>query len=54
MTKKKEPTYTCSDYRLEMILLGLQRRLHNETLSDIEKQKILQEIKKLEITMGMN
>jgi hypothetical protein len=29
----------CSDYRLEMILLGLRRRLNEETLTADEKKK---------------
>jgi hypothetical protein len=40
--------YTCSDYREEMRLIGLKKRLHEETLSQVEKQTIEAEIVKLE------
>ncbi len=46
-------TYTCSDYRLEMMLLGLKRRLNEETLSESEKEKLLKEIRKIEDEMEM-
>lgn len=46
-------TYTCSDYRLEMILLGLRRRLNEENLSDPEKDRLLKEIRKIEAEMEM-
>jgi hypothetical protein len=46
-------TYTCSDYRLEMILLGIRRRLYEEDLLEEEKEKLLKEIKKIEAEMEM-
>ncbi len=46
MNKDKKPT--CNDYRQEMMLLGLRRRLAEEDLSDSEKQSIEAEIDKLE------
>ncbi len=45
--------YTCSDYRLEMILLGLTRRLTEESLSEEEKKQLLEEIHRIEIAMGL-
>ena len=45
---KPMKTPTCNDYRQEMMLLGLKRRLAREDLSDIEKQAIEAEIKKIE------
>jgi hypothetical protein len=45
--------YTCSDYRIEMILLNLKRRLQHEGLSEEEKGDILLQIKKLEAKMGL-
>ena len=44
-------TYTCSDYRLEMMLLGLRRRLHEEELPEEEKDRLLNEIQKIEAEM---
>ena len=41
-------TYTCSDYREEMRLLGLKKRLNENKLSKAEKQTIEAEITKLE------
>ena len=45
---------TCNDYRQEMMLLGLRRRLAEEDLSDSEKQAIQAEIKKLEKEIQIN
>ena len=46
--------YTCVDYRSEMKLLGLKRRLEEENLSEEEKAQIVLEIKELEEKMDMN
>jgi hypothetical protein len=43
----------CSEYRLEMILLELRRRLRNESLAEDEKEKLLAEIRKIEAQMEM-
>ena len=48
-----KPKYTCNDYREEMTLLGLKKRLDSETLSEEEKSEILKEIERLETAMGM-
>ncbi len=47
-------SYTCSEYRQEMVLLGLKNRLSSENLSDEEKQNLVEEIKKLEAVMCMD
>jgi len=49
--KKAKTQYTCAEYREEMMLLGLKKRLNNESLSDQEKETIIKEIKKLEAEM---
>lgn len=46
--------YTCTDYRTEMILLGLKRRLELADLSAEEKEDILKQIKKLEAAMELD
>jgi hypothetical protein len=46
-------TYTCSDYRLEMILLGIRRRLHEEDLLEAEKERLLKEIREIEAEMEL-
>jgi len=46
--------YTCSEYREEMMLLGLKKRLNNANLSDEEKRVIVEDIKKLEAVMCMD
>ena len=45
---------TCADYRYEMRLLGLKRRLREKDLSEEEKALIVQEIEELEKAMKMN
>ena len=50
----KESRYKCTDYREEMILLALKRRLAQENLSEEEKRAITEEIGKLESAMRMD
>ena len=45
--------YTCSEYREEMLLLGLRRRLHTGDISDEERERLKARIKDLESSMGM-
>ena len=45
--------YTCNEYREEMVLLGLQRRLHAEDISEEERKSLKQRIKDLEVSIGM-
>lgn len=47
----KNSSYTCQDYRQEMILLGLQRRLSDPDLSDEERRTVIDEIQRLEQEM---
>jgi len=51
--KVKTANYTCTEYREEMILLGLQRKLANPELTEEERQALLTEIKKVEEAMGL-
>ena len=51
MTKKS--SYTCGEYREEMILLSLKKHLTRPGLSDEEKQNLKVEIQKLESEMGL-
>ena len=45
--------YTCVDYRSEMKLLGLKKRLEEENLNEEEKTRIIEEIDELEEEMKM-
>ncbi|MEW6261001.1 MAG: hypothetical protein AB1547_14000 [Thermodesulfobacteriota bacterium] len=45
--------YTCTDYRLEMILLGLIRRVNNEDIDPEEREKLQLEIQDIERKMGL-
>ena len=45
--------YTCNEYREEMVLLGLQRRLHAEDISEEERNGLKERIKDLGASMGM-
>lgn len=49
----KANQYTCAEYREEMMLLGLKRRLHDNNVDEEEKQAICREIEKLEIAMNI-
>ncbi len=46
--------YTCNDYREEMVLLGLRKRLNNPDLTKEEKASLLKDIKEIEKRMGMD
>ncbi|WP_169728942.1 hypothetical protein [Desulfatirhabdium butyrativorans] len=43
--------YTCTDYRLEMILLGLNRKLNDPHVDPEEKDAIRREILRIEEEM---
>lgn len=51
--KPPSKNYTCNDYREEMRLLGLKKRLLVEDLPESEKRELLAEIALLEKKMGM-
>ena len=51
---KPKGQYTCTEYREEMLLLGLQRQLANPDLSDAERAKLIDRIRDLEVQMGMD
>jgi hypothetical protein len=46
--------YTCSDYRQEMRLIGMKKRLQEGNLSEAEKQILEKEIMALESEMEMD
>lgn len=45
--------YTCTEYREEMLLLALRQQLNRNGLSEEEKKRIFEEIRKLETKMDM-
>ena len=45
---------TCREYRQEMRLLGLKRRLEAPDLSRLEREELLKEIRRLRVEMGMD
>ncbi len=47
------PRYTCKEYREEMILLNLRRRLYQGDVSEDEKKQIRETIARLKKEMGM-
>ena len=51
-----QPTgkYTCTEYRQEMILLGLKRQLADPQLSDADRARLNEKIRELEQQMGMD
>ncbi len=46
--------YTCNDYRDEMVLISLRKRLNSPELTKEEKKILTEEIKKIEKNMGMD
>jgi hypothetical protein len=53
-SKTGTQTYTCNEYREEMILLGLQRQLAAPDLSLEKKEALLKEISRVEALMGLD
>jgi hypothetical protein len=49
---KTTPPYTCREYREEMILIGLQKRLQ-KAQSEEEKSNLRREIEELQKKMGL-
>ena len=46
--------YTCNDYRQEMILLAMRRKLQDGGLAENERRRLHEEIARLEKRMGMD
>jgi hypothetical protein len=51
---QKTGNYTCRDYREEMQLLGLKKRLQEKDLNAAERAAIETEIEKLEKALKMD
>ena len=51
--EKQRKPYTCGDYREEMILAGLHRRLQYSDLNDEERAQLIKEIERLQKKMGL-
>jgi hypothetical protein len=49
--EKKPNTYTCNEYRQEMILAGLKKRITQPDLSEKERTEIEKEIIRIEKAM---
>ena len=47
-------TYTCAEYREEMLLLGLKRQLEDPGLPESERTRIAERVRELERQMGMD
>lgn len=52
--ENKTSPYTCREYREEMILLALQKKLSAPDLTPEEKERLLAEIARVEARMGMD
>jgi len=50
----KKNKYTCTDYRSEMILLGLVRRLQAAPPDSQQAEELRRQIKSLQAEMGMD
>jgi 8-oxo-dGTP pyrophosphatase MutT (NUDIX family) len=51
--KMPDLKYTCQDYRLEMMLVGLRKQLADSTLSRDERARIETAIRELEEQIGL-
>ena len=51
---KSQGNYTCNDYRSEMILVGLVRRLQACPPDSSQAEELRRQIKTLKIEMGMD
>ena len=46
--------YTCKEYRQEMLLLALRKRLNDPHLSEKEKQEITADLRQLEVRLQLD
>ena len=46
--------YTCTEYRQEMMLLGLKRQLEDPELPESDRMRIADRVRELEQQMGMD
>ena len=53
-TERQGFVYTCNEYREEMMLLTLRRKLQNDGLDEDERRRLGEEIARLEKHMGMD
>ena len=54
MSSPNASNYTCQDFRMEMTILGLRRRLQDPHLSPEERREILDRLRRLEAEAGMD
>ncbi|MFO7803530.1 MAG: hypothetical protein R6V55_14675 [Desulfovermiculus sp.] len=54
MSEPETTTYTCQDFRMEMTILGLRRRLQEPDISPEERKEILDRLRTLEAEAGMD
>ncbi len=48
-----KPSYTCSDYRQEMILAGWRKQLADPDLRPEDRKRLQEDIRRLEKEMGL-
>ena len=53
MMEEAPNRYTCNEYRMEMVLLSLQRRINHPDTPEEEKKSLAAEIERIQIEMGM-
>ena len=51
---KNTKQFSCTEYRKEMMLLGLQKRLYESDLTEAEKQALKAEIANLKAAMQLD
>ncbi len=54
LAKVKSMKYTCTEYRVEMILVSLKQRLRHKDLDEAERKDILSQIETLEADMDLD
>ncbi len=52
-TGPMKPSYTCSDYRQEMILAGWRKQLADPDLRPEDRKRLQEDIRRLEKEMGL-
>jgi hypothetical protein len=54
VTIETMPQYTCQEYRREMMLAGLKKRVSHPGLSEDEREILRREIRRLEAELEMD
>ena len=54
MSEKPSKPYGCADYRMEMMLVGMIKRLNAPDLPESERKELESEIRRIKVEIGLD